>query len=574
MSVPESLAPDLLLLNGRLLTMDARNSVAQALAIKDGKIVAVGSDADVAALAGPSTSVVDLDGRPTLPGLTDCHVHLASDAVRAVDSVECRDLYDPTIASVGDIASRFGEWAQSAPPGQWIVGRGSPLQDFRLAEGRLPTTAELDAVTPRHPAYVTFGAHVLIANTLAMREQGITRDSPSPQGGTVVKHPETGEPTGVFLERAQFMIKRKQEGMSTDELAARIAMELETCGRRGVTSIHDIVVDREEVQAYQQLARDRQLPVRINMLVRVIESNFQKQSLLDLGILHGFGSDWLRVGGIKMSIDGGFTGKNAAFREPLAGAGEHDHGLIRIEQDELDETVAAYHAAGMRICTHAMGDIAMDMILDSYEKALRQHPRADHRHRVEHLGNWMMTPERVERTRRLGVLPVANPPFLYFLGDPMVELLERRATEQGFPFRTLWDAGFPLSFGSDSPGYYPVDPLRDLGTAVAHQTLSGAKLNAGEALTMDEALRSQTINAAYTAFQERVLGSLEVGKLADVVVLADDPYSFAPERFEDLAIELTIAGGRIVHRADGSNRGAATPRRVLAGGCGCSCWAG
>jgi predicted amidohydrolase YtcJ len=280
------------------------------------------------------------------------------------------------------------------------------------------------------------------------------------------------------------------------------------------------------------------------------------------------GSEWLQIGGIKMSIDGGFTGKNAAFREPIAGDRDHHEGLIRIQQDELDDTVELYHTLGMRICTHAIGDIAMDMILDAYEKALSKRPRQDHRHRVEHLGNWMMTPERVARAKRLGILPIANPPFLFFFGDPMVEMLQRRATEQGFPFRTLWDAGFPLSFGSDAPGYYPVDPLRDLGTAVAHQTLSGQKVTANEALTRQEALRSQTINAAYTSFQEKRLGSIEAGKLADIVVLGDDPLTYAPERFQELPIDITIAGGKVVHT--GTVRSPVNAPTGVAGGA-CSC---
>jgi predicted amidohydrolase YtcJ len=172
----------------------------------------------------------------------------------------------------------------------------------------------------------------------------------------------------------------------------------------------------------------------------------------------------------------------------------------------------------------------------------------------------------VARAKRLGILPIANPPFLFFLGDSMVEMLQRRATEQGFPFRTLWDAGFPLSFGSDAPGYYPVDPLRDLGTAVAHQTLSGQKMNAGEALTVREALRSQTINAAYTGFQEKTLGSIEVGKLADIVVLGDDPLTFAPERFQELPVDVTIVDGKIVHT--GAVR---TPAGALAAGAAATC---
>ena len=547
MAVHHALAADLLLVNGRVLTMDVHDSVAQAVAVRDGKIVAVGTNAEVELLAGASTQVIDLDGRTALPGLTDCHVHLASDSSRSVESVECRDLYDPSIDSVEALVTRMGQWAASTPPGQWIVARGSPLADFRLHERRLPTQAELDGALPRNPAYVSFGAHVIIANTLASARTRRHPETPSPQGGTVVKDPVTGEPTGELRERAQFLVKRRDSEVDPETLAERIAVELEKCSHRGVTCIHDIVITREEVQAYQLLARAGRLPVRVHMLMRVIESNFNKHSLHDLGLVHGLGSEWLQIGGIKMSIDGGFTGKNAAFSEPIAGDDDHHEGLIRIKQDELDETVELYHTLGMRICTHAIGDIAMDMILEAYEKALTKRPRQDHRHRVEHLGNWMMTPERVARARRLGILPIANPPFLFFLGDPMVEMLQRRATEQGFPFRTLWDAGFPLSFGSDSPGYYPVDPLRDLGTAVAHQTLSGQKITPDEALTLQEALRSQTINAAYTGFQEQRLGSIEVGKLADLVVLGDDPCTFAPARFQELPVDITIAGGKVVH---------------------------
>ncbi|MEE9149578.1 MAG: amidohydrolase [Candidatus Tectomicrobia bacterium] len=566
MAVHQALAADLLLINGRLLTMDAHHTVAQAVAVKDGKIVLVGANAEVESLAGAATRVIDLDGRTALPGLTDCHVHLASDSSRSVDSVECRDFYDPSVDSVAALVSRLKQWATSTPPGRWIVARGSPLADFRLREHRLPTKAELDAATPRNPTYISFGAHVIIANTLALQEREVTRHTPSPQGGVVVKDPVSGEPTGELRERAQYLVRRREGDIDPATLAERISVELEKCSHRGVTSIHDIIVTKEEVQAYQILARAGRLPVRVQMLIRVIESNFSKESLLDLGLTHGLGSEWLQIGGIKMSIDGGFTGKNAAFREPIVDD-EHHEGLIRITQDELDDTVERYHELGMRICTHAIGDIAMDMILDAYAKALAKRPRQNHRHRVEHLGNWMMTPERVARSQQLGLLPIANPPFLFFMGDPMVEMLQRRVTEQGFPFRTLWDAGFPLSFGSDSPGYYPVDPLRDLGTAVAHQTLSGQPISAGEALTLQEALRSQTINAAYTGFQEQTLGSIEVGKLADLVVLGDDPLTFAPARFQDLPVDITIAGGQVVHT--GAVR--TPPSAAAAGSIGAAC---
>ncbi|HZO29198.1 MAG TPA: amidohydrolase [Chloroflexota bacterium] len=544
---PGLILPDLILTNGRVLTMDRADTVAEAVAIKGDRILAIGSTSEIEALAGASTERVDLRGRTALPGLADVHVHLASDATRKGDAVEARDFYIPSIRSISDIQEEISARTAHTPPGNWLTVLGSPMQDFRLAEQRLPTRHDLDAAAPDHPTYMTFGAHSTVANTLALKLKGVTRDTPSPQGGTVVMDPETGEPTGLLRERAQYLVKSQDAGMSPEALAESILAQLQTCAARGVTTVHDIVINRDEVRAYQLLERSGRLPVRVQIVPRVIESSFAKESLLDLGILHGFGSDWLRVGGIKMSIDGGFTGKNAAFSEPLALAGEENPGLIRIKQDELDDTVWRYHEMGMRCCVHAIGDVALEMVLESFEKAIDRLPRQDHRHRVEHLGNWMMTPERIERTRRLGILPIANPSFLHFLGQEILDSLGPKRTEGAFPFRTLLDRGFPLAWGSDAPGYWPIDPLRDIGTVVSRSSFRGLELAPEEKITMREALRAQTVNAAYTGFQEAKLGSLEPGKLADVAVLAEDPFVFPPDQFRDLPVNLTITGGRIVH---------------------------
>jgi predicted amidohydrolase YtcJ len=552
MAEREAWRPDLILTNGRVLTMDRADTVAEGLAIKDERIVAVGPSHEIEALAGQRTERVDLAGRTALPGLADVHVHLASDASRNADAVEARDFYVPSIRSIADIQEVISAKSAHTPAGTWLAVLGSPMQDFRLAEGRLPTRHELDAAAPDHPTYMTFGAHSTVANSLALKLKGVTRETPSPRGGAVVIDPQTGEPTGLLRERAQYLVKTSDAGMTPEALAESILVELRACASRGVTTVHDIVVNRDEIRAYQLLERSARLPVRVQIVPRVIESSFSKESLLDLGILHGFGSDWLRVGGIKMSIDGGFTGKNAAFSEPLALDGDENPGLIRIEQDELDDTVWRYHEMGMRCCVHAIGDVALDMVLDAFEKAIARLPRRDHRHRVEHLGNWMMTPERVERTRRLGILPIANPSFLHFLGQEILDSLGPDRAAGAFPFRTLLDRGFPLSWGSDAPGYWPIDPLRDLGTAVSRSSFRGLALAPEERISMREALRAQTANAAFTGFQETKLGTLEPGKLADVAVLAEDPFSFPPDRFKELPVDLTIVGGRVVHRRDGA----------------------
>ncbi|HZU06838.1 MAG TPA: amidohydrolase [Chloroflexota bacterium] len=542
MPIPEPLAPDLLLINGRVLTLDARNTVAEALAIKEGKILAVGTTAEIEALAGPRTEAIDLQGRTALPGLVDTHVHLASEAA-AAHQVEVRDFY-VEIRTLSELLDRLRERAAATPPGEWVVAHGSPMQEFRLAERRRPTRAELDAAVPNHPAFVYFGAHITVANSRALAAAGITRDTPDPPGGAIERD-ATGEPTGVLKERAQQLVKRLAPGAQA--LEEGILALLHRCLARGVTSIHDILTSREEVQAYERLAASGRLPVRVHMLLRVIESKFSKESLLDLGLVHGLGNEFLKLGGIKMSVDGGFTGRNAAFYEPLEGE-PHNCGLIRIEMGELEETVWRYHEAGMRICTHAMGDRATDMVLEAYEKALRRLPRPDHRHRVEHLGNWLMTPERLARVRALQVIPVPNPSMFYYLGDMALATLGARRLERGFPFRSLLANGSPLVFGSDAPGYWPVDLLRDIGNAVTRITLSGTTIAPEERITVLDALRAATVNAAYVGFEEHRLGTLEPGKLADIAVLARDPLAVAPEELKDIPVDLTLVQGKVVYR--------------------------
>ncbi len=525
--------------------MDSAGSMADAVATKDGKVIAVGTNQEIDSLGNSYTQGIDLQGRTVVPGLADIHVHLASDAGQG-EAVEVRDFFDPGIHSSADIQARLSDRAASTPPGQWIVLRGSPMQDFRLAERRFPTKEELDAAAPRNPCYATFGAHVIVANSLALKAKNVTRDTPSPQGGTVVKDPVSGEPTGVLRERAQYLIKSREADRGLEALEEGILLDLQRASARGITTVHDIVVNRDEVRAYQNLARAGRLPVRVQLIVRVIESRFSKESLLDLGFVQGFGSDWLKLGGVKMSIDGGFTGKNAAFSEPLSFHGQENPGLIRIKQDELDETVWRYHELGMRCCVHAIGDVALDMILEAYEKALARLPRQDHRHRIEHFGNFMVTPERIARAKRLGLLAIPNPSIFYFLGKEVQDTLGPLRSADAFPIRRLLDAGFPIAFGSDAPGYWPVDSLRDIGVCVARTAVDGVQIAPDQAITVEEGLRAQTVTAAWVGFQEDKLGSIEPGKLADLAVLGADPFTFPAERFRELPVDVTIAGGKVM----------------------------
>jgi predicted amidohydrolase YtcJ len=430
-------------------------------------------------------------------------------------------------------------------PDEWVIARGSPMQEFRMKEQRRLTREDLDRALPDRPGFVFFGAHITMANSKALELKGITRDTPDPPGGTIERDPSTGEPTGVLKERAQFIVKPRDPEVDQATLEHNIVAELQRCARRGVSLVHDIVVSAREIKAYMNLANQGRLPIRVRPIIRVIESKINKESLLDLGVQHGFGSDFLRLGGIKMSIDGGTTGRNAAFSQPLIGE-EENKGIIRIEQDELDDTVWRYHEAGMRICTHAVGDIAHRMILSAYEKALQRLPRPDHRHRVEHLGNWLFTQEELEWAKRLEIIPMPNPSGLRYVGDIYKPLMGERM-RLAYRFGSILRAGFPASFGSDAPGYYPCDPLRDIGTCVSRQTLAGDVISPDEAITVEQGLRAQTVNAAFVGFDEARLGRLEVGKLADITVLGEDPFQFPPERFEELPVDYTIVGGKVTY---------------------------
>lgn len=544
-----ALSPDLILTNGTILTADSNNSQAEAVAVYNGRIGAVGSTRDIDGLADSRTKLIDLKGRTVLPGLTDPHVHFADGGASMMNRTDCRDFYS-NVRSIPQIMEKIREQANSQAPGSWVVAHGSPMQDFRMPEGRFPNRHELDEASPNNPISINFGAHITIANSKALELAGIKTDTAAPAGGAI-ELDESGELTGKLVERAQYLVRNVIPEYSYDQMKAGILYSAERCLSRGITNIHDIVTNHESIRAYQELVADENLPIRVSLLIRVIEAAIQKESLLNLGIMTGFGNDWLRIGGVKMSIDGGITGHVAKFYEPYVDDPCHE-GLIRIEQDELDETIAAYHNAGHRVCIHAIGDVAMDMALQSLEQALKDNPRDDHRHRVEHLGNWLVNDERLALIKRTGVLPVPNIPFMHYIWDSLLACIGEERLEGSFNIRDMLDAGIQITSGSDGPAYWPLDSLRDLGTCVARKTWTGTTVGADQAISVDEAIRMFTINAAYNAFEEKIKGSIETGKLADFAVLAESPHEVEPERIKDIPVDMTICNGDIAFFRQGA----------------------
>ncbi len=545
--ISANLVPDLILTNANVITADMNHSAAEAVAVWGGRIVAVGSANTIEAMKDARTNVIDLKGRTILPGLTDPHVHFADGGVHMMHRLDCRDFYS-NVRSITQITDKIAEQAAQQAAGTWVVAHGSPMQDFRMPEGRFPNRHELDLAAPDNPVSINFGAHITIANSKALELAGVRSGTTAPPGGAI-EFDDAGEPTGKLVERAQYLVRSVIPGHDYDQMKDGIKFAAERCLARGITNIHDIVTNHNSIRAYQELAEAGELPIRVSLLIRIIEAAIQKESLLNLGFKTGFGNDWVRIGGVKMSIDGGITGHVAKFYEPYVDDPCHE-GLIRIEQDELDETIMAYHKAGHRICVHAIGDVAMDMALNSLAAAIEAQPRGDHRHRVEHLGNWLVNAERLEIIKRTGVLPVPNIPFMHYIWDSLVACIGEKRLEGSFNIRTMLDAGLPITSGSDGPAYWPLDSLRDLGTAVSRRTWTGKVVGADQAVSVDEAIRMFTINAAYNAFEEKIKGSIEVGKIADFCVLAQNPYEIAPEDIKDIPVDMTIVDGKVAFFRD------------------------
>jgi predicted amidohydrolase YtcJ len=539
--------PDLILYNGKIRTFASESSTCEALACAGGRIVATGAADEVRRFAGPDTQTVDLKGRTTIPGLTDTHVHLSEKGTAEMELVDCRDFYVGA-NSIADILERLSKAAGGAPKGSWIVAHGSPMQDFRIKDKRFPDKHDLDRACPDNPVSISFGAHVTIGNSKALAAAKITRDMADPAGGHIKHDPQTGEPTGEMHERAQLILKKVAPEFNYLQLKDGIVFALNQCLERGVTTVHDIVRSGEPVRAYQEVLKEGRMHVRVSILPRVIESMIESKSLIELGLVTGFGNEWLRVGGVKMSIDGGITGRNACFYDPYEDD-EHNHGIIRIQQDELNETVRRCHNAGLRCCVHAIGDRAFDMALGAYENAIEKSPRKDHRHRIEHMGNWLATQERMQRMVRSGIIAIPNIAIGYYVGDAILDCVGEKRLTKAFPFRTLLKNGVVIAGGSDSPGYWPVDPLRDIAACASRKMRWGEVWVPEERIGVSEAFAMHTTTAAWVGFEENDKGTLEAGKWADIAVLAEDPFEIQPERIKDLKVEMTIVGGEIKYQA-------------------------
>lgn len=535
--------PDTILHNGRIYTMDPRRPRAQAVALDGRRIRAVGTDEEILPLLGPGSRQIDLNGRTVLPGFIDSHVHfvLFSLSLQWVDLSGAR--------SKGEALQRINAKVEDTPPGEWILGGG---WDHNVWEdGRcLPSRHDLDTIAPRHPvALDSKDLHSLWVNSPALQRAGITADTPDPPGGEVLREAGDRTPSGVLRETARQLVHQVQDAPSPAALRTAVLAGLRHAHRVGVTGFHDCE-DEQAFVVFQELAEKGELTARV--YAHLAASNLD--AAIRTGLRTGFGNEYLRIGGLKVFADGALGSRSAYMLEPYTGEPQN-RGILVTGHDELQDMVCRAGAAGISSAIHAIGDAANRLALDVLQAARRQEPNHCLRHRIEHVQ--LIHPADIPRLARLEVIASMQPQ--HATADiELVETFWRGERIAGaYAWRKIREAGARLAFGSDCP-VERMDPLAGIHAAVTRRRADGYPGRDGwrpeERLTVEEAVRGFTCEAAYASGEENIKGSLVPGKLADLVILSHDIFAIPPMDILHTRVEATFFEGRLVYGVEALGR--------------------
>jgi predicted amidohydrolase YtcJ len=527
---------DLIVRNAHIVTVDAKFSTAQAATIRDGKFLAVGSDAAVLKTKGPKTRVVDLGGRTVLPGFNDTHVHLTAgkDLETQVDLTHIR--------SIKQIQSAIAARAKQLKPGEWIVGtRG--WWEYQLAEGRLPTRADLDLAAPNNPVSIP-GPHYVIVNSLALKLAGVTRDTPDPQGGQVYKD-SSGEPTGLLMDNAGRFVRKFIPKATEAQQLAGMKRVLALLNSHGLTSVGDPSGSVEDAAMYRRLRDRGLLSVRLDFAYNIDPAEPLDKAEAELKALPNPGSDG---DGMFRSDEIGETGLDGAELTALL---EQDYpgkagyrGLQKVPTDHFKRFAALVAKYGYRLRPHAVGDAAIDEALDAFEFANAETPIVKRRWMIDHA--FLLGPQHYDRAKRLGLIINSQYMHNYELGALILKAWKRPLADRSEPYREWLENGIMFAGGSDGPISYYAEPLLEIYGEVTRGTQWGGRLGRDQGISREQAIRSVTINGAYTTFEEGVKGSIEPGKYADFVVLSGDIMKIPAEEIRNLKVLATVLGGRTV----------------------------
>lgn len=533
--------PDLIVHDAHIVTMDADFPSVSALAIRDGRILASGDEQDIVACASQRTLLVDLHGATVLPGLIDIHTHSMEWAKGILRNQ--LDVTYPNVHSVTEIVAQVKERASHTAKGLWITGAG--WDDSKLSEHRYVTRTDLDSVSQENPVYLDHvSGHLAVVNSAALALARITRTTPDPAGG-VIERDSSGEATGILKDTAMLAVENILPPDPPDINVRAAKLISERASALGLTTIHDIYITPEEIRGYQDALERGWLKIRVQMSPQ-IGSLEDAEKLANLGVHTGFGNDQLKFGAAKMFADGGMGARTIAIYPPSVEGESANLGVLRWKPEDMQKAHLIAARTGWQLETHAIGDRAIDEVLDSYAATIKSLGLTDARFRIVHAG--ISTPAIQARLKELHVLVDGNPPFVYWIGSWFKKYGPERV-RWCYPAKSYIENGIIEGAGSDVP-VTPMSPWWGIWSAVARKDLaSGEVLAPEERISVREALRLYTYNGAYVGFEEKIKGTLQPGKLADFIVVDRDVLAVPTDELKDVRVTQTYVGGISIYSA-------------------------
>jgi len=536
MSAQTKPAADLIITNANVWTGDEAHPTAQAVAVLGDRIVAVGSNAEILLWRGTETKKIDAGGKLLLPGFNDAHVHFI-DGGRQLDSVQLNDA-----TSTDQFVRRIAEQVKKTPKGEWILG--GDWDETKWNPPDLPTREMIDPLTPDNPVLLSrYDGHSALANSLALRLAGITAQTPDPPGGSIVRDAQ-GNPTGDLKDAAVELADKVVPPLTHDQRMQAAKRALEYAASLGVTSVQTMNPEYADIAVFSELLQTGELTTRIYAAPLITGVDDQAK----IGIRHAFGGPHLRIGAVKAFADGSLGSRTAYFFEPFSDE-PNNHGLLTAEMQPLSlmrNRMMTADAAGLQICTHAIGDQAISMVLDLYTDVVKAHRGAERRLRIEHAQH--MAEKDFSRFAQLDVIASVQPYHAIDDGRWAEARIGHDRASRTYAFRTFLNHGVHLAFGTDWD-VAPLNPLLTVYAVVTRATLDGKNPNGWfpeQKLTVAEAVHAYTMGSAYAEFQEREKGSITPGKLADMVLLSDDIFAIDPSKIRDVKVLKTIVGGKVI----------------------------
>jgi predicted amidohydrolase YtcJ len=559
---------DLVIAKAKVITVDKEFTIREAVAIKAGKIIAVGSEQDVKPFIGPNTRVLYLKGKTVLPGINESHMH--GPFFGATRPPLALDLTYPGIRSIQDMAAALGQKVKGIKPGEWVRGFGwdqTTIEECKNDPTRLPGKSDIDLVSPNNPVVFTdFSGHTLLANSKALDLAGVSRETPDPVSGILERNPSTGEPTGIFKELgAQSLLSRAVPPLTREEKTQAVLTTLDHLKSNGVTSFTDGaigpggesfvygVMSASFIDVYRELLEKGKLTARVSLMLLMgdygaLSLEELKKNMEIFKVPEGLDRAWLRFPGVKIFADGIPPTMTAWMNEDYVTGG---HGALVIpakteegKRDKLIEMILFVHSRGYQLGVHATGDRAIDATVDGFVRACKEMPGGDPRHYIIH-GDFISREKAKELARHC--CGIATQPYIRaMLSDFMTTIVgEKRAAYQ-WPLRTILQEGVSLTSSSDAPVTYPNWRLGVQAAVLRESSISGKVSGPEECITVEEAIRTYTINGAWQDHMEDLKGSIEVGKLADLCVIGEDILRIDPHNIGEIPVLMTIVGGKIV----------------------------